>query len=280
MEEILTLKQDGNDYRCVHSIVSYFLGARAYSEITAEMLQKAGFIRERAERVLKVLEANEFLNNKDGKRPAAYKAAEKLSGRETGEVWKELLSSVKKSGPVGTLKEGRENTHLNSTEESAMAQPKNEHLDDKGDDVIKHRGRRKNAYDKVKEIIFESTKDGRETTVVEIVGRTGLSQACVGSHGRTMAKQKLVKQDKSIRPHIWKAFTQELESGAKGDGHNFNVDGKAEISHERGVKSSDLSRFVHGLTLVADGQSEIAGGQSKINKGIEILREFAPWSRK
>src|SRR3989338_5248983 len=96
------LKPDDFEYRCLAAFVEHFLDNGAYERLTEKMVKCMGFVPERVSRVRAVLEAEGFIENKDGKFPAEYNATRRLRGRTARDVWSEIVGPSGRSGHATT----------------------------------------------------------------------------------------------------------------------------------------------------------------------------------
>jgi len=287
------LRTDDVEYNCFGAIVSHFLDNGAYTELTAEMVEKSnGFLSDRVSRALKVLEMRGYIENKEEKSPAKYKATAKLSGRVARDVWKEIINL---QGENGYSSESIEPSDIREADEVAEVCADNRDPDQKGETDMRKSGRRENAFKKVKETVLELTKNGRRITVEEVIKKSGLSQPCVGSHMRTMAERGLIKSDKTAKPYVWSAVTPNsvpvLEPSRKDDSRDFKGDGKAEEITGDGAKGSGSEAFLEILASIRQGiikhkaAAEMRKNAAEMDKesnqlisdGLERLENFAPW---
>ena len=262
------LKPDDVEYRCLLAFVEHFLDKGAYERLTEKMVKGMGFVPERVSRVRAVLEAEGFIENKDGKFPAEYNATRRLRGRTARDVWSEIV------GPSGRSGHATTNQKKGDTE---MAENRNVHG--------------VSQSDKVKEAALKLIRKAGRTTVAEVMEATGFSQACVSTHMRTMDVEGLIKPDQTTRQHVWKAVvkTPDSEPSEKsGDGLYFHVgslgekDGKVILVPANEKIGSVANSFVDAATennVNGSCSEAFQEGLASIKLGLKRLESAAEMNK-
>src|SRR3989344_4352915 len=310
------LKPDDFEYRCLAAFVEHFLDNGAYERLTEKMVKGMGFVPERVSRVRAVLEAEGFIENKDGKFPAEYCATRRLRGLTARDVWSEIVRPSGRSGhaaisqalsPAPLPIAGEKSSVVQS--ESAQTGYKTNQKKGGTDMAENGNGHAVSQCDKVKEAALKLIRKAGRTTVAEVMEATGFSQACVSTHMRTMDVEGLIKPDQTTRQHVWKAVfkTPDSEPSEKsGDGLYFHVgslgekDGKvilvvpasgsddsrgssSDAVTENNVNGSCSEAFQEGLASIKLGLKRLETaaathmeGLNLISDGLARMDGFAP----
>ena len=278
------LKPDDVEYRCLVAFVGHFLDKGAYERLTEKMVEGMGFVPERVSRVRAVLEAEGFIENKDGKFPAEYNATRRLRGRTARDVWSEIVGPSGRSGhaaisqalPPAPLPIAGEKSSVIQGE-SAQTGGKTNQKKGGADMAENGNGHAVSQYDKVKEAALKLIRNAGRTTVAEVMEATGLSQACVSTHMRTMDVEGLIKPDKTTRQHVWRALVKapaSEPSKKSGDGLYFRVgslgekDGKVVFEPANEKIGSGVSSFVDAAT----GNSANGLGSEAFQEGLASIK--------